>query len=207
MKGIRGGRAAASEPSGKEMTMKKTVRAAIAFALVLTVALSMTGIVWGEPADAATKTVTGKKAVKIALKNAKTKKSKVCHLKKKYSKKDKCYHIEFYKKKNCVKYNYDVARYGGRIMERDVDYPYHKTCSREKIGKKKALRIVAKRSKKMMSVIKAGTCTYKYRNHEGIYQVKFRSGNYAWEYELVAPTGKIREIEYKYVGSRPGAVR
>ena len=50
-----------------------------------------------------------------------------------------------------------------------------------------------------MKVIKKGTCKYEYEKNEGTYEVKFRSGKYKYDYEVLAPTGKVIEYEKKYV--------
>ena len=137
--------------------------------------------------------VSGKQACAIALKNAKLSKGKVTKLKIKDEK--QYFEVGFTKKSSGTKYEYDVAKSDGKILEKEVQYTYKHCCSKAKIGKKAVLKKVAKHSKKKYSVVKKGSCTYKYSDHEGRYKVKFRYKSYRYEYELLAPNGKIIEWE------------
>ena len=51
------------------------------------------------------------------------------------------------------------------------------------------------------NTVKKGTCTYEYsrKKKEGKYEVKFRSGGYKYEYEILAPNGKVMEYEKKLI--------
>lgn len=177
--------------------MKKAMKAA----LVIVMILAMGATVCPIKADAATtKNINKKQAKAIALKSVGTKASKIKNYRIKYDSDDGCYEIKFVIKKKCKRYSFDISKATGIIMEKDVDYKYRKTCSKKKIGKKAAIRKVIKISKFKASIVKSGTCKYRYRDHEGTYQVKFRKGNRIYEYEILAPNGKLKEIEYKYVG-------
>ena len=57
------------------------------------------------------------------------------------------------------------------------------------------LKKVTKFSGIKYSVVKKAKCTYKYKKNEGTYSVKFRYNGYKYEYELLAPTGKVIEWE------------
>ena len=52
-----------------------------------------------------------------------------------------------------------------------------------------------------LSVIKKGTCTYEYDDGKGTYEVKFQKGSWRYDYEVLAPVGKIIDYEMKYVGA------
>ena len=86
----------------------------------------------------------------------------------------------------------------GRIVEKDVDFVYARNSSRAKIGKKAAITKVAKISGIARRIVKSGTCRYQYDDGKGTYEVKFITGNYKYEYELLAPNGKLIEISKKY---------
>ena len=177
--------------------MKKSVKTILALAVIL----AMCATVCPASADAATyKNINKKQAKAIALKNAKVKSSKACWKKVKYDKGDRTYELKFKTRKNgkCRTYNYEIDKVTGRILERDIDFWYKKTCSRKKIGKKAVLKKVIKVSKLKASIVKSGTCTYRYKDREGTYQVKFRYGNLVYEYELLGPSARIKEIEFKY---------
>ena len=110
--------------------------------------------------------------------------------------------IEFIKSSNKAKYEYETAVSNGRILEKSVEFKYKKTKSKKKIGKKKARKLVAKAAGINYNTVKKGTCQYKYKKRLGKYEVKFRSGSYKYEYELLAKNGKIVEFEYEYIGIR-----
>ena len=177
--------------------MKKSVKAILTFLTIL--ALCVT--ICPTSADAATyKNITKQQAKSIALKNSKFKASKICNYKIKYDRGDNSYELSFWGKRNgtCRKFSYEIDRATGRIMERDIEFPYRKTCSRKKIGKTAAINRVIKLSKFKPRIVKSGTCTYRYKDCEGTYQVKFRKGNYVHEFEILAPNGKLKEMEFKY---------
>lgn len=137
--------------------------------------------------------ISGTKACEIALKNAGLTKNEIVKLKVKSE--ESSFEVGFTKKRGGTKYEYDVAKNGGKILEKEVKYAYKRCCSKAKVGKTAVLKRVAKHSKKKYCVVKKGSCTYKYSNHEGRYRVKFSYKGYRYEYELLAPTGKILEWE------------
>ena len=138
-------------------------------------------------------------ALNIALKSAGLKKSEI---KKIEVEKEKNYESEFVRKSNGAEYDFEISAKDGRILEKSVDYKYKKTKSKKKIGKEKARKVVAKASGNSYNVIKKGSCKYTYKNKQGKYEVKFRTTNYKYEYELLAPNGKIIEYDYEYTGTR-----
>lgn len=140
------------------------------------------------------------KALDIALDNVGITKSQAKDIE--VEKEKKHYDVEFTKKSNKNEFDFEIAIKDGKILEKCVDHKYKKSKSKKKIGKKKARKIVAKASKKSYNVVKKGTCKYTYEDKEGTYKVKFRTTNYKYEYELQAPTGKIIEWEYEYIGPR-----
>ena len=112
---------------------------------------------------------------------------------------EKKYEIEFIKEKNKAEYDYSISKKSGRILEKSIDYIYKHNSSKKKIGKKAAMKKVAKYTKTKLKIVKKGICTYEYEDNEGTYTVKFKKGNYFYDCELLAPTGKIIEFEKEYV--------
>ena len=161
--------------------------AVVLLAVVATMALSST-------AFAAT---SSSKALSIALKDAGLSKSQVAHVETEKGK--KIVKVEFTKKANKAEYEYKICKCSGTIVEKEVDYAYKHNCSKKKIGKKAALKKVAKFSHIKYSVVKKAKCTYKYKKHEGKYEVTFRYKGHKYEYELLAPTGKVVEWEKKRI--------
>lgn len=135
-------------------------------------------------------------AIEKALKSASTSKSKVRGLECEYE--NGKYEIEFTKKSNGAEYSFDISK-GGRILEKNVEYSYKHNYSNKKIGKKAARKKVAKSSGFDLSVIEKGKCYFEYDDGEGRYEVNFTKGNYRYEYDLLAPTGKIIEYSRKYI--------
>ena len=163
--------------------------------IAVTLAFGLSGIAFADTlaGGSVTHEINGEKACEIALKNAGLSKGKVTKLRIKNEK--QYFEVGFTKKCSGTKYEYDVAKSDGKILEKEVQYTYKHCCSKAKIGKKAVLKKVANHSKKKYSVVKKGSCTYKYSDHEGRYKVKFRYKGYRYEYELLAPNGKIIEWE------------
>ena len=174
------------------MKNKKQRISIVALAVILIFAMSATAFGAAAP---------GSKdgALKIALANAKLSKKQVKQID---VEKEKNYEIEFVRKSNGAEYDYEISAKDGRILEKAVEYKYKKNTSKKKIGKDKARRIVADFSGRSYNDVKKGTCVYSYKNKKGKYEVKFCSGNYKHEYEVLAPNGKIIEYEYEYIGTR-----
>ena len=134
-------------------------------------------------------TVTKDSAVKTALKDAGLKKCAVTSLKSK--KDDGNFEIKFKKKSTGEKYEYEISTASGKILEKEVEYTHKRNTSKQKISRKKALKRAAKASGIALSTVRKGSCSYKKEDGEWIYEVKFKSGKYKYEYEILAPTGKI----------------
>lgn len=141
--------------------------------------------------------ISGKKACEIALKSARLTKCKVTKLK--IRNEEQYFEIGFTKKLGGTTYEYDVAKNGGKILETEMKYTYKRCCSKAKIGKTAAQKLVAKRSHVRLSVVKKGSCMYKYSNHEGRYYVRFKHKGYRYECKLLAPNGKIVKWQKEYI--------
>ena len=136
-------------------------------------------------------------AIKKALKSAGVTRSEVRGLE--CESDDGKYEIEFTKKSNKAEYDFEISK-SGRILEKSVDYKYKHNYSSKKIGKKAARKKVARAANTSVSVIKKGSCWYERDDGEGRYEVQFTKGKYSYDYELLAPTGKIIEYSKKYIG-------
>ena len=141
-------------------------------------------------------------ALKTALKNAKLKKSKVKHIEVDYDNDDgkAVYEVEFTKKSNGKEYSYEITADTGTIVKKSIEYRYKKYSSHKEIGKKAARKKVAKFSGISYKIISKGTCTYEYDDRKGTYDVKFTNGDRVYDCEVLAPTGKIIEYEWKVNG-------
>ena len=172
--------------------MKKKTMKIMSAAMVFVLMIAMTVTVFAAP-------VTKKDALNKALKDAKLTTEQVKRLSVEYDAKDAAYEIEFTKKSNRAEYDYSISAATGKITEKSVEYVYRKTSSKSKIGVTAARKKVASFSGISFSIIKTGTCRYSYENREGIYEVKFRKGNYKYEYDVQAATGKITEYEKELI--------
>ena len=144
--------------------------------------------------------VTGAGAQDIALKNAKLTKSQVKHLRTEYDAEDGIYEVDFRSKKNGAKYSYEIGAHNGKIYERSIDYRYKINYSKKKVGKTAARKAASKKSGVSLSTVKRGTCSYDYDDGEGLYDVEFSSGNYKYDIEVQAATGKVTEYNWEYRG-------
>ena len=165
--------------------MKKRVL----FGLIFVLTFSFSTIVF------ASSGITMDEAINKALNDAKLTKSKVKYLEAELD--NGKYEVEFTKKANNAEYEYKISKKSGNILRKEVEYVYKHNSSKKKIGKEAAREKVAKFSGFKLSTIKKGTCTYEYDDNEGTYEVKFKTSKYKYEYEVLAPTGKI--IEYTRV--------
>lgn len=185
--------------------MRKGRRKSTAFLAVMMAVFMIAGAFALTPSDDAAARSSGavgkRAALKIALKNAGLERSEVKSVE---TEKDDDGSIEvgFVRIENKAEYDYEISAKDGRILEKTVDYKYKKIKSKKKIGSKKAMKKVAKASGKKYSTVKKGTCEYKYKKHQGKYEIEFRSGDYEYDYELLAPNGRIIEYGYEYVGTR-----
>ncbi len=136
-------------------------------------------------------------ALETALNNAGLKRSQVKHVEAEYDAEDGVYEVEFTKKTNGREYAYEITSDTGIIVKKSVENRYKKNSSHKKIGKKAARKKVAKSSGISYKIISEGTCTYEYDNRKGTYEIRFTDGSRAYEYEVLAPNGKILEYEWK----------
>lgn len=159
-------------------------------ALVLTAALSI-------PAFAAG--LTESQAADAALKNAGLSRSSVRGLEVEADDSGSTYEVEFTRKSNKAEYDYEISAETGKIYEKSIDYSYKKNKSKKKIGKKAAQKKAAKFAGVSVSAVKKGSCKYSYSKKQGKYELKFTNGNYRYEIEMLAPSGKVVEYEWKVI--------
>ena len=174
--------------------MKKTGKIILSLITALAVVMTMS-----ISAFAATLN-NGDEALQKALDNAKVKKSQVKRIEIEYDGDDGVYEVEFTVKKNGKHFEYDISADSGKIVKKSVEYKFKKNRSHKKIGKKAARKKVAKLSGVSYKVIKTGTCKYEYDDGKGVYEVKFSNNGRRYECEVLAPTGKIIEYEWKVTG-------
>ena len=139
-------------------------------------------------------------ALKKELKNAGLKKSQVKLVETDFDDEDGVYEVEFTKRSDGREYDYEIAAGSGKIVKKAVDYRYKRNSSHDKIGRKAARKKVAKFSGISYTTIKKGTCYYEYDDGKGTYEIKFNKGSRRYEYDVLAPTGKIIEYEWKVIG-------
>ena len=142
------------------------------------------------------KGVTKKQAIRKALRHAKLARKNTSHFE--VTKKKGYWSIEFFRKKNGAEYSYNVGRRTGIILKRELDLPYRHCRSRRRVCRTYVLKKTARISGFPLKLIKKGTCRYEYENCEGSYEVKFRKGNFKYEYEYLAPTGRLTDISRRY---------
>lgn len=174
--------------------MKKRINMVVALFTALVMVMTMSAAVFAASVNSSSD------ALKLALKNAKLKKSQVKLVETDYDYEDNAYEVEFVKKKNGAEYSYEINAGTGKIVEKSVEYRYNWNSSHKKIGKTAARKKVAKFSGISYKTVKAGTCYYEYDDGQGIYEVKFTKGNRMYEYDVLAPTGKV--IEYGWKATR-----
>ena len=168
--------------------MKKIMT--IMLALLMTFAMSITAF-----ADS----ITEDAAVEKALANAKLKASEVKRLEAEFDDEDNVFEVDFTRKSNKAEYDYEISAENGKILEKSVEYKYKRNKSKKKIGKEAAIRKVAEFSGISYKTISKGTCKYKYSHRQGVYKIKFKTKNHRYEYEVLAPNGKIIEYEWKVI--------
>lgn len=153
-------------------------------AMVVVAALTLSGTAFAG-------TLSGQDALKAALHDAGLTKSQVKSIEVEPEK--NAWEVEFRKKGSNTEYSYEISKSDGTLLEKSVEYRYKHNASKAKVGKKAVLKKVAKFSGIKYSIVKKAKCTYKYKKNEGEYTVKFRYKGYKYEYELLAPTGKVIE--------------
>jgi len=173
--------------------MKRRVNIALTLLAALAMVMTMSAAAF---ADAIT---SNDAALKKALKNAGLRKTEVTRIDVEYDREDDVYEVEFKQKSDGRKYDYEIAAASGKIIKKSVDYKYKRNSSHRKIGKTAARKKVAKFSGISYKIICTGTCSYEYDDRQGTYEVKFTKGSRKYEYDVLAPTGKIIEYEWKVI--------
>ena len=169
-------------------TRKAGRTAAVMVLIVMTLAMTVSSFAASE--------ITLDEAEKIALKDAKVTRSEVKRFE---SERDGGkYEVEFKKKSNGTEFEYVITK-TGKIRKKSVDYVYKKNHSKAKIGIKAARKKAAKHSGVSYNKVMKGTCRYESEreDREGKYEVKFTSGGYSYDYDILAPNGKVMEYEKK----------
>ena len=169
--------------------VKKVVTLTVAAALVIStgaVAFGASGSYIGES-----------KAIEKALKNAGTTKSEVSYIECERDDDDGLvvYEIEF--RKGSKEYSYTINAKTGNIREKSVEYGYVRS-NKAKISESTAKKKVFSFSGIKQSKVSDLTCYYDYDDGKEIYEVKFRKGNYLYEYDVNARSGKIVEYSKEY---------
>lgn len=144
--------------------------------------------------------ISSNTALNTALKNAGQKKSQVRNIDVEYDKKHGVYEVEFTKRSNGKEFDYEISGSSGKIVKKAIEYKYKRNSSHKKIGKKAARQKVAKFTGISYKIICKGTCTYEYDDGEGTYEIKFKDGGRKYDFDLLAPNGKIKEYEWKVIG-------
>ena len=169
--------------------VNKVVTLTVAAALVIStgaVAFGASGSYIGES-----------KAIDKALKNAGTTKSEVSYIECERDDDDGLvvYEIEF--RKGSKEYSYTINAKTGNIREKSVEYGYVRS-NKAKISESTAKKKVFSFSGIKQSKVSDLTCYYDYDDGKEIYEVKFRKGNYLYEYDVNARSGKIVEYSKEY---------
>ncbi len=165
--------------------MKKVMKkvAAVALALAVVMGMSATAFASGGFSTSAAKTK--------ALKNAGLTKSQVKYLEADYD--DGRYEVEFTKKSNGTEYSFEFSR-KGTLMEKTVEKRVaKKKGSSNLISKTAAKKAVAKNSGVKLKIVNKGTCYKDKDDGQYIYEVKFKTSTWRYEYDVQAKTGKIIE--------------
>ena len=170
----------------EEITMKRTLRTLLIAALAMALVFTMTGMAF------AGSEMTVEKAYKIALKEAGLTSSDVRCVEKDYDREDKVYEIEFKKKGSKIEYGYEISN-TGKILEKSVDYNRAVVKGSKKLTKADAINVVVKTHGFKKTVVSKGRIKLEKDGGQWVYEMKFRSGSYRYEYEVHAATGKILE--------------
>lgn len=173
------------------MTRKLRTVVTAVIALVMVMAMSASAFAAGISSKDA--------ALKKALGNAGLKKTSVRAIDVEYDKEDGVYEVEFIRKSNGRSYDYEIKAKTGKIIKKSVDIKYTKNSSRSKIGKTAARKKVAAFSGISYKTVSSGTCTYEYDDGKGVYEVKFKKNGKRYEYDVLAPTGKVIEYEWRVI--------
>lgn len=174
----------------EKITMKRTLRTLLIAALAMALVFTMTGMAF------AGSEMTVEKAYKIALKDAGLTSSDVRCVEKDYDREDKVYEIEFKKKGSKIEYGYEISN-TGKILEKSVDYNRAVVKGSKKLTKADAINVVVKTHGFKKTVVSKGRIKLEKDGGQWVYEMKFRSGSYRYEYEVHAATGKILEYSKK----------
>jgi uncharacterized membrane protein YkoI len=174
--------------------MKNRLNIALALLAALAMVMTMSVTVFAEVVN------SKDAALDRALRNADLKRSQVEHTEVEYDKKDGVYEVEFTKISSGTEYGYEILEGSDKIVKKSVEIKYKNNSSHKKIGKKAARKKVAKYSGISYKVIKKGTCRYEYDDGKGCYEIKFTKGSRKYDYEVLAPNGKVIEYEWKVSG-------
>jgi len=147
----------------------------------------------------AASSLTQKEAVAKAIRDSGVKQANVSRLDAELD--EGKYEIGFRSKASGTKFDYEISKKSGKILEKSVDYAYKHNASKSKVGKAEARKAAAKKAGVKYSAVKDCKCTYEYdkKKKEGTYEVKFKNSSYRYEIEVLAPTGKVIELEKEYV--------
>lgn len=164
--------------------MKKVVKRVSVLALALVLAMAMTvGSFAG--------TMSTSKAKSMALKNVGLTKTQVKYMEAEYD--DGKYEVEFTKKSNGAEYSFEYSR-GGTLLEKSVDYRVKKrTGSSDLISKTTAKNKVKKFGGFKSSTLKNAKVYKEKDDGQYIYEVKFKTSKWRYDYDVQAKTGKILE--------------
>lgn len=170
---------------------KGIIGKAIAFAVSAAMVLSMGVAAFGASYIGETA------AVSKALKNAGTTRSEVWDIECDRDKDDgvTVYEVEF--KKGRTEYSYKINAKTGSIREKSVEYGY-RYSSGKLIGKTAAINKAFEFSGISKVSVTNLVCRYDYDDGKAVYEVKFRKGNWKYEYDVNARTGKIVEYSREY---------
>lgn len=172
--------------------MKRTFRTLMITVLALALVFTMSGMAFAGSG------MTVDKAYKIALKDAGLSASTVKAVEKEYDKKDKVYEIEFTKKGTKIEYSYEISK-SGKILEKSVDYNRAVVKGAKKLTKSDAINRVVKTHGFKKAVVSKAKVRLEKDNGQWVYELKFKSGKYNYEYEVHAVTGKILEYSKKLI--------
>ncbi len=173
----------------KKRIIKKVITVTVLVAIALSMELTAFGASYiGESS-----------AISKALKNAGTTRSAVWNIECDRDEDDgvAVYEVEF--KKGRTEYSYKINAKTGNIREKNVEYGY-RYSSGKLIGKTAAINRAFAFSGISKSSVTNIICKYDYDYDEGkaLYEVKFRKGNWKYEYDVNAKTGKIVEYCKEY---------
>ena len=158
--------------------------------LIMIIAMSTTSFAFG---------ISASQAEKTALKSAHLSKSKVRSLEVEKDDNGKIFEVEFIRKSNKAKYEYKICASNGKVIKKNIDYKFKRAKSDKKIGKKAAMKKVAKSAHVKYSVVRKGRCKIEKEGNEWKYEISFKKGKYSFEYDILARNGRIIEYERKLI--------